>query len=150
VSKRSLAPWSPRTSGPARSPISTVGVATQGRATSASTGRPTSQPWRSEERGLALPRAHRAPSPISRPGLQGTHRSASEKHLQAYLHEFVFRHNRRRTPMAALQTLLGFPKAQMRRPPGAPGGLRCISREALERGPLLVDDLRKDVGLSNS
>jgi hypothetical protein len=39
--------------------------------------------------------------------LQGTHRSASEKHLQAYLDEFVFRHNRRRTPMAAFQTLLG-------------------------------------------
>ena len=32
---------------------------------------------------------------------------ASAKHLQVYLDEFVFRHNRRRTPMAAFQTLLG-------------------------------------------
>jgi len=28
-------------------------------------------------------------------------------HLQAYLDEFAFRFNRRRTPMAAFQTLLG-------------------------------------------
>ena len=27
--------------------------------------------------------------------------------MQVYLDEFVFRHNRRRTPMAAFQTLLG-------------------------------------------
>jgi len=39
--------------------------------------------------------------------LQGTHHGVSEKHLQAYLNEFVFRHNRRRTPMAAFQTVLG-------------------------------------------
>lgn len=39
-------------------------------------------------------------------------RSASEKHLQAYLDEFVFRHNRRRTPMAAFQTLLGLGAAR--------------------------------------
>jgi len=31
----------------------------------------------------------------------------SAKHLQAYLDEFTFRFNRRRTPMAAFQTLLG-------------------------------------------
>ena len=30
------------------------------------------------------------------------------QHLQAYLNEFTFRCNRRRTPMAAFQTLLGF------------------------------------------
>lgn len=29
------------------------------------------------------------------------------QHLQAYLDEFTFRFNRRRTPMAAFQTLLG-------------------------------------------
>jgi hypothetical protein len=39
--------------------------------------------------------------------MQGTHRHASDKHLQVYLEEFVLRHNRRRTPMAAFQTLLG-------------------------------------------
>jgi transposase-like protein len=32
---------------------------------------------------------------------------AAAKHLQVYLDEFVFRHNRRRTPMAGFQTLLG-------------------------------------------
>jgi len=31
----------------------------------------------------------------------------SAEHLQVYLDEFVFRFNRRRTPMAAFQTLLG-------------------------------------------
>ncbi len=39
--------------------------------------------------------------------LEGTHHGVSGKHLQAYLNEFVFRHNRRRTPMAAFQTILG-------------------------------------------
>jgi transposase-like protein len=53
-----------------------------------------------------LPRAHRATSNL-KTWLQGTHRGVSAEHLQAYLDEFVFRHNRRRTPMAAFQTLLG-------------------------------------------
>ena len=39
--------------------------------------------------------------------LEGTHHGVSEKHMQAYVNEFVFRHNRRRTPMAAFQTILG-------------------------------------------
>lgn len=39
--------------------------------------------------------------------LQGTHRDVSAEHLQSYLDEFVFPHSRRRTPMAAFQTLLG-------------------------------------------
>ena len=39
--------------------------------------------------------------------LQGTHRGVSPEHLQVYLDELVFRHNRRRTPVAAFQTLLG-------------------------------------------
>jgi hypothetical protein len=55
---------------------------------------------------VILPRAHRAFSNL-KTWLQGTHRSASEKHLPVYLDEFVYRHNRRRTPMAAFQTLLG-------------------------------------------
>jgi transposase-like protein len=53
-----------------------------------------------------LPRAHRATSNL-KTWLQGTHRGVSPDHLQVYLDEFVFRHNRRRTPMAAFQTLLG-------------------------------------------
>jgi len=53
-----------------------------------------------------LPRAHRAASNL-KTWLNGTHRGVSPEHLQVYLDEFVFRHNRRRTPMAAFQTLLG-------------------------------------------
>jgi len=39
--------------------------------------------------------------------LLGTHHGVSRDQLQVYLDEFVFRHNRRKTPMAAFQTLLG-------------------------------------------
>ena len=53
-----------------------------------------------------LPRAHRAISNL-KAWLHGTHRGVSREHLQVYLDEYVFRHNRRRTPMAAFQTLLG-------------------------------------------
>ena len=53
-----------------------------------------------------LPRAHRAISNL-KAWLHGTHRGVSAEHLQVYLDEYVFRHNRRRTPMAAFQTLLG-------------------------------------------
>jgi transposase-like protein len=37
----------------------------------------------------------------------GTHHGVSSKHMQAYVNEFVFRHNRRANPMAAFQTILG-------------------------------------------
>lgn len=39
--------------------------------------------------------------------LEGTHHGVSKKHLQAYLNEFVFRHNRRFSPMRTFQTILG-------------------------------------------
>ena len=39
--------------------------------------------------------------------LTGTYHGVSKAQLQVYLDEFVFRHNRRRQPMAAFQTLLG-------------------------------------------
>lgn len=39
--------------------------------------------------------------------LNGTHHGVDPKYLQNYLDEFVFRFNRRKTPMAAFQTLLG-------------------------------------------
>jgi transposase-like protein len=39
--------------------------------------------------------------------LIGTYHGVSRDQLQLYLDEFVFRHNRRRLPMAAFQTLLG-------------------------------------------
>ena len=53
-----------------------------------------------------LPRAHRAVSNF-KAWLHGTHRKTSRGHLQAYLDEFTFRHNRRGNPHAAFQTLLG-------------------------------------------
>ncbi len=39
--------------------------------------------------------------------IEGTHHGVSKKHMPAYVNEFVFRHNRRRTPMAAFQAVLG-------------------------------------------
>jgi len=53
-----------------------------------------------------LPRAHRAISNL-KAWIHGTHRGVSPEHLPVYLDEYVFRHNRRRTPMASFQTLLG-------------------------------------------
>jgi transposase-like protein len=44
--------------------------------------------------------------------LIGTHHGVSRSQLQAYLDEFVFRHNRRKQPMAAFQTLLGLGTAR--------------------------------------
>jgi transposase-like protein/Zn ribbon nucleic-acid-binding protein len=46
--------------------------------------------------------------------LLGTHHgSVSKQHLQAYLNEFTFRFNRRKTPMAAFQTVLGLAKERL-------------------------------------
>ena len=54
-----------------------------------------------------LPVIHRVFSNL-KAWLLGTHHGAvSHKHLQAYINEFVFRFNRRNTPMAAFQTVLG-------------------------------------------
>jgi transposase-like protein len=44
--------------------------------------------------------------------LIGTYHGVSRDQLQVYLDEFVFRHNRRQTPMAAFQTLLGLGAAR--------------------------------------
>ena len=59
-----------------------------------------------EDVGEIVPRAHRMISNL-KTWLQGTYHGVSGDHLQSYLDEFVFRFNRRRTPMAAFQTLLG-------------------------------------------
>lgn len=53
-----------------------------------------------------LPRVHRVFSNL-KTWLAGVHHGVSRKHLQHYLNEYVFRFNRRKTPMAAFQTLLG-------------------------------------------
>jgi hypothetical protein len=44
--------------------------------------------------------------------LIGPYHGVSREQLQVYLDEFVFRHNRRQTPMAAFQTLLGLGTAR--------------------------------------
>jgi ISXO2 transposase-like protein len=53
-----------------------------------------------------LPRVHRTFSNL-KTWLKGTHHGVSGRHLPSYVDEFVFRFNRRRTPMAAFQSLLG-------------------------------------------
>jgi transposase-like protein len=58
-----------------------------------------------------LPRVHRVISHL-KTWLQGTHRGVSEEYLQVYLDEFTFRFNRRRTPMAAFQRVLGLGSQQ--------------------------------------
>lgn len=44
--------------------------------------------------------------------LIGTHHGVSPQHLQAYLNEYTFRFNRRGTPMAAFQTVLGLARGR--------------------------------------
>ena len=56
--------------------------------------------------GKLFPRVHRTFSNL-KTWLAGTHHGVSSKHLPHYLNELVFRFNRRRTPMAAFQSLLG-------------------------------------------
>jgi ISXO2 transposase-like protein/transposase-like zinc ribbon protein len=67
---------------------------------------PVKQRWRFADRQAILPRAHRATANL-KSWLEGTYHGTSAKHLQVYPGEFTFRHNRRHTPMAAFQTLLG-------------------------------------------
>jgi transposase-like protein len=72
------------------------------------------QPLRSELRQgakSAVPLADRAIGNLQQ-WLIGTHHGVSKDQLQAYLDEFVFRHNRRKTPAAAFQTLLGLGTAR--------------------------------------
>src|SRR4029450_9442545 len=67
------------------------------------------QPLRSELRKgakSAVPLADRAIGNLQQL-LLGTYHGVSQAQLQVYLDEFVFRHNRRKTPAAAFQTLLG-------------------------------------------
>jgi transposase-like protein len=55
---------------------------------------------------LVLPWVHRVFATTKRWGL-GVYHGLRQKHLQAYLDEFVFRFNRRHTPAAAFERLLG-------------------------------------------
>ena len=67
--------------------------------------RPKTQ-GRPERAQVILPRVHQVFGNL-KTWLRGTHHGVESKHLQAYLDEFTFRFNRRRTPMAAFQSLLG-------------------------------------------
>ncbi len=72
------------------------------------------QPLRSELRKgakSAVPLADRAIGNLQQ-WLIGTYHGVSKNQLQVYLDEFVFRHNRRKTPAAAFQTLLGLGTAR--------------------------------------
>jgi transposase-like protein len=59
-----------------------------------------------ENAAKLFPRIHRVFSNL-KTWLAGTHHGVGKEHLPQYLDEFVFRFNRRRTPMAAFQSLLG-------------------------------------------
>jgi len=59
-----------------------------------------------ERATVILPKIHRVFANV-KTWILGTHHGVSNQHLQAYLNEFTFRHNRRGTPMAAFQTVLG-------------------------------------------
>jgi len=75
---------------------------------------PRTQPDRSAlRRGVpsVVPFADRAIGNLQQ-WLIGTYHGVSRHHLQVYLDEFAFRHNRRKTPMAAFQTLLGLGSAR--------------------------------------
>ncbi len=70
---------------------------------------PRIQPVRSDLRKgtpSVVPLADRAIGNLQQ-WLIGTYHGVSKAQLPVYLDEFVFRHNRRRTPQAAFQTLLG-------------------------------------------
>jgi len=70
---------------------------------------PRTQPLRIDLRKGAksvVPLADRAIGNLQQ-WLIGTYHGVSRDQLQVYLDEFVFRHNRRKQPMAAFQTLLG-------------------------------------------
>src|SRR6266853_2650463 len=70
---------------------------------------PRTQPLRTELRKgakSAVPLADRAIGNLQQ-WLIGTYHGVSKAQLQVYLNEFVFRRNRRKTPAAAFQTLLG-------------------------------------------
>ena len=72
----------------------------------------TSEGYRHEVT-LDLPHIHRVFSNL-KTWLLGTHHGAVKKqHLQAYLNEYCFRFNCRKTPMAAFQTVLGMTSVRL-------------------------------------
>ena len=74
----------------------------------------------------AVPLADRAIGNLQQ-WLIGTYHGVSRAQLQVYLDEFVFRHNRRRLPMAAFQTLLGLGTGCAPTPSGLIRGARDMN-----------------------
>ena len=90
---------------------------------------PRTQPLRSAlHRGArsAVPLADRAIGNLQQ-WLTGTYHGVSKAQLPVYLDEFVFRHNRRRKPQAAFQTLLGLGTGRAPTPYRRIRGARDIS-----------------------
>ena len=84
---------------------------------------PRTQPLRGALRKGAtsvVPLADRAIGNLQQ-WLVGTHHGVSRGQLQVYLDEFAFRHNRRRKPTAAFQTLLVSEPGAHRHRTGGPG-----------------------------
>ncbi len=89
---------------------------------------PCTQPLRTDLRKGAksvVPLADRAIGNLQQ-WLIGTHHGVSRAQLQVYLDEFVFRHNRRKQPMAAFQTLLGLGTGRVPTPYGRIRGARDL------------------------
>ena len=88
------------------------------------------QPLRSELRKgtpSVVPLADRAIGNLQS-WLIGTHHGVSKAQLQVYLDEFVFRHNLRKTPAAAFQTLLGLGTGRKSTEYGQIRGARDLNR----------------------
>jgi len=95
---------------------------------------PRNQPLRIDLRKGAksvVPLADRAIGNLQQ-WLIGTYHGVSREQLQVYLDEFVFRHNRRRQPMAAFQTLLGLGSSRMPTPYKRIRGAADLSKPSAE------------------
>jgi transposase-like protein len=102
---------------------------------------PRSQPSRTDlHKGAksVLPLADRAIGNLKQ-WLLGTHHGVASGRLQAYLDEFVFRHNRRKQPMAAFQTLLGLGT-----------GRRSSTYREIRAGQTLLKADRNPLGLAET
>lgn len=98
-----------------------------------------------ERAAIILPHVHRVFANL-KTWLLGTHHGrVSHQHLQAYLNEFTFRYNRRKTPMAAFQTLLGL--VEERRGPTYEGlyGVAKGETEWIHPNPLKTGDAGEDL-----
>ncbi len=76
----------------------------------------------------AVPLADRAIGNLQQ-WLIGTYPGVSKGQLQVYLDEFVFRHNRRKTPATAFQTLLGLGTRQDKIPKNR--SENCVTTDGL-------------------